>query len=191
MPYDRPANPYHAENDSLILGTDAIPSPGFSRVSTSPLPSGTAIKLTTDLRQFGICNPKGDITITTRVQGVTVGASSFFQGTAILHVLSNAIRVLEPGVLHKPLGHPSLQVLMSFVRQMVRRGRSLRTWKVIINGLRSNIVPSATHSFSSCARMILLAYSLESPSVERYGGRICHPWERKYVSFSRIFFLGH
>jgi cleavage and polyadenylation specificity factor subunit 1 len=32
VPYDRPANPYHAENDSLILGTDAIPSPGFSRV---------------------------------------------------------------------------------------------------------------------------------------------------------------
>ncbi|KAF8500474.1 CPSF A subunit region-domain-containing protein [Russula emetica] len=76
VPYDRPANPYHAENDSLILGTDAIPSPGFSR--------------------FGTRTPKGDITITTRVQGVTVGASSFFQGTAILHVLSNAIRVLEP-----------------------------------------------------------------------------------------------
>ncbi|KAI0264066.1 CPSF A subunit region-domain-containing protein [Russula aff. rugulosa BPL654] len=76
VPYDRPANPYHAENDSLVLGTDAIPSPGFSR--------------------FGTRTPKGDITITTRVQGVTVGASSFFQGTAILHVLSNAIRVLEP-----------------------------------------------------------------------------------------------
>jgi len=93
-------------------------------------------------------------------------------------------------VLHKPLGHPSLQVLMSFVRQMARRGRSLRTWKAIINGLRSNIVPSATHSFSSCARMILLAYSLESLSVERYGGRTCHPWERKCV-LSRNFFLRH
>ncbi|KAI0302807.1 CPSF A subunit region-domain-containing protein [Multifurca ochricompacta] len=76
VPYDRPANPFYAENDSLILGTDAIPSPGFSR--------------------FGTRTPKGDITITTRIQGVTVGAAPFFQGTAILHVLSNAIRVLEP-----------------------------------------------------------------------------------------------
>jgi cleavage and polyadenylation specificity factor subunit 1 len=97
VPYDRPANPYHAENDSLILGTDAIPSPGFSRVSVSSL-LGHSYRAYADLGQFGICNPKGDITITTRVQGVTVGASSFFQGTAILHVLSNAIRVLEPGV---------------------------------------------------------------------------------------------
>ena len=39
MPYDRPANPFHAENDSLILGTDAIPSPGFSRVRFYPPPS--------------------------------------------------------------------------------------------------------------------------------------------------------
>ena len=60
-----------------------------------------------DAGQFGTRTPKGDITITTRVQGVTVGASSFFQGTAILHVLSNAIRVLEPGTLHKP---PSLSI---------------------------------------------------------------------------------
>ena len=36
------------------------------------------------------------MTITTRIPGVTVGAAPFFQGTAILHVMSNAIRVLEP-----------------------------------------------------------------------------------------------
>ena len=58
--------------------------------------------------QFGTRTSKGDITITARVQGVTVGASSFFQGTAILHVLSNAIRVLEPGRFHEP---PSLSIL--------------------------------------------------------------------------------
>jgi cleavage and polyadenylation specificity factor subunit 1 len=46
VPYDRPANPYHAENDSLILGTDAIPSPGFSRVRMSPLSFSTGIDLT-------------------------------------------------------------------------------------------------------------------------------------------------
>lgn len=42
VPYDRPANPYHAENDSLILGTDVIPSPGFSRVRMPPLSFSTA-----------------------------------------------------------------------------------------------------------------------------------------------------
>jgi cleavage and polyadenylation specificity factor subunit 1 len=46
MPYDRPANPFYLENDSLILGTDAIPSPGFSRVRMSPLSFSTAIDLT-------------------------------------------------------------------------------------------------------------------------------------------------
>jgi len=36
--YDRPANPYHAENNSLILGIDAtsIPLLGFSCVCMSP-----------------------------------------------------------------------------------------------------------------------------------------------------------
>lgn len=46
VPYDRPANPYHAENDSLILGTDVIPSPGFSRVRMSLLSFGTHMDLT-------------------------------------------------------------------------------------------------------------------------------------------------
>ena len=44
IPYDRPANPYHAENDSLILGTDVILSPGFSRVRMS-LSFSTAMDL--------------------------------------------------------------------------------------------------------------------------------------------------
>lgn len=69
-----------------------------------------------DAGQFGTRTPKGDITITTRVQGVTVGASAFFQGTAILHVLSNAIRVLEPGGLYKPLSLSIYGELILFVR---------------------------------------------------------------------------
>ena len=32
--YERPANPYHASNDAVIISTDANPSPGLSRVST-------------------------------------------------------------------------------------------------------------------------------------------------------------
>ena len=31
--YERPVNPFQMENDTLILSTDANPSPGLSRVS--------------------------------------------------------------------------------------------------------------------------------------------------------------
>ncbi|KAA1478696.1 hypothetical protein DENSPDRAFT_845850 [Dentipellis sp. KUC8613] len=74
--YDLPANPFHSENDSVIMSTDANPSPGLSRLS--------------------VRSPRGDLSITTRIPGTTVGAAPFFHGTAILHVLTNAIRVLEP-----------------------------------------------------------------------------------------------
>ena len=46
---------------------------------------------------------KGEITITTRIPGTTIGAAPFFQRTAILHVMTNAIRVLEPGRMHPDL----------------------------------------------------------------------------------------
>ncbi|KAI0313592.1 CPSF A subunit region-domain-containing protein [Amylostereum chailletii] len=74
--YDKPANPFQTENDSVIISTDATPSPGFSRVAKR--------------------SPTNDINITNRIPSLTVGAAAFFNGTAILHVLSNAIRVLEP-----------------------------------------------------------------------------------------------
>ncbi|TFY75914.1 hypothetical protein EWM64_g8097, partial [Hericium alpestre] len=74
--YDLPTNPFHSGNDSVIMSTDANPSPGLSRLS--------------------VRSPRSDLSITTRIPGTTVGAAPFFQGTAILHVLSNAIRVLEP-----------------------------------------------------------------------------------------------
>lgn len=61
VPYDRPANPYYAENDSLILGTDAIPSPGFSRVSMSPLSLSTAIYLTRIRGSLGHAPPRGTL----------------------------------------------------------------------------------------------------------------------------------
>lgn len=74
--YDRPSNPFRSENDSLIISTDANPSPGLSRIAAR--------------------SQKGDITITTRMPGTTIGAGPIFQGTAILHVMSGTIRVLEP-----------------------------------------------------------------------------------------------
>ncbi|KAL0062576.1 mRNA cleavage and polyadenylation factor subunit [Marasmius tenuissimus] len=64
------------EYDTLIVSTDVNPSPGLSRIG-----SRTA---------------KADINITTRIPGTTVGVSAFFQCTAILQVMTNAIRVLEP-----------------------------------------------------------------------------------------------
>lgn len=38
------------------------------------------------------------ISIMTRIPGTTIGAAPFFQRTAILHVMTNAIRILEPGL---------------------------------------------------------------------------------------------
>ncbi len=72
--------------------------------------------------------------------------------------------------------------LISSVRQMARSGKSSRTWRVTINGPRLNTVASVIHSFSSCARMIPSVCLLESLSAARYDGRICHPWERKFVA---------
>ncbi|KAF9235610.1 CPSF A subunit region-domain-containing protein [Melanogaster broomeanus] len=65
------------ENDTIVISTDANPSPGVSRIATRAA--------------------KTDLAIPTRIPGTTVGAGPFFQRTAILHVMTNAIRVLEPG----------------------------------------------------------------------------------------------
>ncbi|KAJ7747964.1 CPSF A subunit region-domain-containing protein [Mycena maculata] len=69
-------NLFQSENDSLLISTDVNPSPGLSRLAHR--------------------GPKNDITISVRIPGTTIGAGPFFQGTAILHVMTNAIRVLEP-----------------------------------------------------------------------------------------------
>ncbi|KAG5652679.1 hypothetical protein H0H81_004116 [Sphagnurus paluster] len=69
------ANPHQVDNDTLIFSTEATPSPGLSRIASR--------------------TTKTDIVITTRIPGTTIGAAPFFQRTAILHVMTNAIRVLE------------------------------------------------------------------------------------------------
>ncbi|KAF5380083.1 hypothetical protein D9615_006209 [Tricholomella constricta] len=73
--HEHAINPHQADNDTLILSTDANPSPGLSRIAAR--------------------TTKTDIAITTRIPGTTIGAAPFFQRTAILHVMTNAIRVLE------------------------------------------------------------------------------------------------
>ncbi|KAF9031687.1 hypothetical protein BDZ89DRAFT_948625 [Hymenopellis radicata] len=75
--FERSSNPYQPEHDTLIISTDAIPSPGVSRIAVRSV--------------------KSDVNIITRIPGTTVGAGTFFQRTAILHVMTGSIRVLEPG----------------------------------------------------------------------------------------------
>lgn len=74
--YEKAVNPFQAENDSLIISTDINPSPGLSRIATKA--------------------GKNDVMITARIPGTTIGAAPFFQRTTVLHVMTNALRVLEP-----------------------------------------------------------------------------------------------
>ncbi|KAL4078098.1 CPSF A subunit region-domain-containing protein [Scleroderma yunnanense] len=74
--YEKATSPFVSEHDTVIISTDANPSPGVSRVATRAA--------------------KTELAIPTRIPGTTVGAAPFFQRTAILHVMTNAIRVLEP-----------------------------------------------------------------------------------------------
>ncbi|GJJ10703.1 hypothetical protein Clacol_004930 [Clathrus columnatus] len=63
------------DDDSIIVSTDATPSPGLSRMASR--------------------SPKSDLVIFGRATVTTIGAASFFQRTAILQVTTNALRVLE------------------------------------------------------------------------------------------------
>ncbi|OJA10745.1 hypothetical protein AZE42_07268 [Rhizopogon vesiculosus] len=76
LSYEKATSPFAAEIDTIIISTDANPSPGVSRIATRAT--------------------KADIAIPTRIPGTTIGAAPFFQRTTILHVMTNAIRVLEP-----------------------------------------------------------------------------------------------
>jgi cleavage and polyadenylation specificity factor subunit 1 len=93
--YEKVAKPNEVDIDTVIISTDATPSPGLSRVSNGgDLQPDFAELLQL---QFATKTTKGDVSITNRVPGTTIGAGPFFQRTAILHVMNNAIRVLEPG----------------------------------------------------------------------------------------------
>lgn len=70
------------EYDTVVISSDATPSPGLSRIAVVN----------------NVSRSRADLTITMRIPGTTVGAAPFFQRTAILHVMTNSIRVLEPGL---------------------------------------------------------------------------------------------
>ncbi|KZT36486.1 hypothetical protein SISSUDRAFT_989137 [Sistotremastrum suecicum HHB10207 ss-3] len=63
-------------NHGVIISTDATPTPGLSRVASR--------------------SARNDPIIMNRTTKATVGAASFFQGTAIVQVLIDSIRVLSP-----------------------------------------------------------------------------------------------
>lgn len=100
LSYEKAAGPFASEIDTIIISTDANPSPGVSRVSII-----TLCVLLAKPSQIATRTTKSDLTIPTRIPGTTIGAAPFFQRTTILHVMTNAIRVLEPGTifLSRPL----------------------------------------------------------------------------------------
>ncbi|KAJ7628553.1 CPSF A subunit region-domain-containing protein [Roridomyces roridus] len=69
-------DPLQPAYDTLIISTDAHPSPGLSRLAHR--------------------STKNDLSISVRIPVTTIGAGPFFQGGAILQVTTNAIRILEP-----------------------------------------------------------------------------------------------
>jgi len=107
-------NPFQAENDTLLLSTDANPSPGFSRVRSS---FWITVSLFICVFFYQIATrAKNDISIITRIPGTTIGAGPFFQRTAILHVMTNAIRVLESGAISPFFCRRGTATLMSLFR---------------------------------------------------------------------------
>jgi hypothetical protein len=143
-------NPFRAEVEALIMSTDIYPSPGFLRARASSLIAWfffltILILLQISCRQFALVyffsmltffesifvwralslqiatrSNKNDVAITTRIPGTTIGAAPFFQLTAILHVMTDAIRVLEPGAFLSLDTHSSLScVLPTFYQSCI------------------------------------------------------------------------
>jgi cleavage and polyadenylation specificity factor subunit 1 len=98
LSYEKAMSPFSAEIDTIIISTDANPTPGVSRVDFF---FGEFYSLNPHTTQIATRTAKTDVSIPTRIPGTTICAAPFFQRTTILHVMTNAIRVLEPGT--KPL----------------------------------------------------------------------------------------
>ncbi|TFK16893.1 hypothetical protein FA15DRAFT_650709 [Coprinopsis marcescibilis] len=92
--------------DTVVLSTDATPSPGLSRIATRVVGGGAGHRdgyrdlyrdsSQREREQRERESGGKDLVITTRVSGTSVGAAPFFQKTAVLVVMTNAIKVLEP-----------------------------------------------------------------------------------------------
>jgi cleavage and polyadenylation specificity factor subunit 1 len=76
LSYEKATGPFSVEIDTMIISTDANPMPGVLRIATR--------------------TAKIDVSIPTRIPGTTINTAPFFQRTTILHVMTNAIRVLDP-----------------------------------------------------------------------------------------------
>ena len=72
---------------------------------------------------------KNDISIITRIPGTTIGAGPFFQRTAILHVMTNAIRVLEPGATSLFFDGGTATLILFFHRRHGTADHQGRGWQ--------------------------------------------------------------
>lgn len=81
-----------ADWDTVVVSTDGTPAPGLSRVS---ILQPRDIFACVNSVQVAVRDSRDDADILTRLPAVTIGAAPFFQRTAILQVLTSALRVLE------------------------------------------------------------------------------------------------
>lgn len=106
-----------------------------------------------------------------------MGAAPFFQRTAVLHVMSNSIRVLEPGAC---LISSRLTAVDVWPKQMAASARQLKTWTATYRVPKSVHAVYVTHSSSSSVKTIQSVCSSARRSVARYGEKICQRWAIKY-----------
>lgn len=85
---------------TMILSTNATPAPGLSRVSNMAS-SQSRSRLVSHVimwsDQIMTAKSSGDLQIIGRTPGITIAAGAFFQNTCVVQVLTDAIRLLEPG----------------------------------------------------------------------------------------------
>lgn len=89
--------------------------------------------------------------IITRIQGTTIGAGSFFAGTAVLQVMSGAIRALESGEL--PSAFPTT-IILAFTSPY-------------LDGTERQVIKDVESSFSASAapRANIRSCSISDPYV--------------------------
>lgn len=128
--------------------------------------------------QIATRGTKGEVTITTRIPGATIGAGPFFQRTTILHVMTNAIRVLEPGPVIVVYAY-----ILTYPTKMVPRDKSSKTWMGTCLGLKFVAAVYQTHLSSSSGKMTRSVCLLVKRNVEKSGGRTCRLWVIKLVLY--------
>ena len=112
----------------------------------------------------------------TRIPGTTIGAGPFFQKTAILHVTTNAIRVLESGLIY--FCHPVFSFADGTERQIIKDAdgnmfrpkiRACNIFDLFVNIIRED---DSTGLF------------INETEREGSGGRLCPRWVTRCACLS-------